>query len=279
MKQFFRTNFSTILTLLFALCLMNACTNNHLQAPPDLKAHPNLGIQTYELQHLNGAVTFEGHQLVYDIVDQNGDYYLQFAIDDATFEAWINFSSETIIHDGHQNVLSSAQKEVLASFSNQFGTALLNNQDNTPDDFEIGRMEYSFLRTLEFWSQAPVGFVHQHQTARANIVAKGLGNDGITCIQRNSTYTLRYTNRNNQVISKRRRAGYNGGGTYGCMGRCGANCGRSWIPSAWTLDCFEHDQCSLDNNASGGGSDPNCGNEYWEASDDYIFGVIRGCRG
>lgn len=63
------------------------------------------------------------------------------------------------------------------------------------------------------------------------------------------------------------------------MGRCGPGCGRSWIPSGWAKDCMDHDQCSHKNYSSGGGSDPNCGDEYNEAIDDWTFSVIRGCNG
>ena len=54
-------------------------------------------------------------------------------------------------------------------------------------------------------------------------------------------------------------------GDYSCMGRCGPACGGG----DWTLDCLEHDACSRYYSASGGGNDSNCGDEWWEASDDY----------
>jgi len=140
-------------------------------------------------------------------------------------------------------------------------------------------MEFTFLRTVEFWSQAPKGFVHGNRSATADVLTKSIDNDGITCIQKNSNYTLYYTDKDNNIITKRRKAGYDGGGTFDCMGRCGADCGSWWAASAWTRDCFEHDQCSLDYNASGGAADDHCGDEFWNAADDYVFGVIRGCRG
>jgi len=102
-------------------------------------------------------------------------------------------------------------------------------------------------------------------------------NEGITCITKGSTVNAQYDDRRGDH-SKWIVVGSKAGPSYGCMGRCGGDCG--WgAPSAWTKDCMDHDQCSWENNSSGGGSDPNCGDEYNEAVDDWTFGVVRGCRG
>ncbi|WP_236606378.1 hypothetical protein [Sandaracinus amylolyticus] len=58
-----------------------------------------------------------------------------------------------------------------------------------------------------------------------------------------------------------------GTGTDGCSGRCGITCNSSW--NLFTWDCLEHDDCSIDH---GGGTNPwdaSCGDEYWEAADDW----------
>ncbi|MEM6831923.1 MAG: hypothetical protein AAF551_15540, partial [Bacteroidota bacterium] len=102
--------------------------------------------------------------------------------------------------------------------------------------------------------------------------------EGITCIRRNTFVNAEYDDARG-VHSDRVRVGSKARQGYDCMGRCGANCGRWWIPSAWTKDCMDHDQCSNVNNSSGGVADGNCGDEFTQAADDYVFGVIRGCRG
>lgn len=267
-----------LLPALCSMALLFSCSEK--PSPKELNAleDPSLGITTYEIDQLKGKTTIDQHSLQYAVVDNKGNYYIELLIDGHHLEAWINYNPEILIHDGHNAVLSQEQKELLLSFSNQLGEALVNSNGNSSTDFEMGWMEYAFLRTVEFWSQAPTGFVHDYRTQLAT-VAKSTGNDGVTCIKRGSSYTLSYTDRNNRVIRKSRTAGYNGGGSYSCMGRCGAACGSWWAASAWTLDCFEHDQCSLDYGASGGGNDPNCGDEWWEASDDWIYGVSRGCSG
>lgn len=63
------------------------------------------------------------------------------------------------------------------------------------------------------------------------------------------------------------RSNYNGG-DYDCMGLCGGGC-QKFFRGGWTLDCLEHDVCSHNLGASGGGSDKNCGDEYKDAQANY----------
>ncbi len=104
-------------------------------------------------------------------------------------------------------------------------------------------------------------------------------NEGISCIYKGTTVTATYDLGDNGTVRNRNVVvNSNGGGSYGCMGRCGGGCG--WgAPSAYTKDCMDHDKCSLDLGASGGSRDPNCGDEFDHAADGWAWGVWRGCRG
>jgi len=59
------------------------------------------------------------------------------------------------------------------------------------------------------------------------------------------------------------------GGSYDCMGRCGAGCG-SWPCSNWGPDCLKHDVCSWYFTAWGLFLDQRCGDEAWDAKDDAV---------
>ena len=113
-----------------------------------------------------------------------------------------------------------------------------------------------------------------------NAVVFAGSNEGVSCVKRDSTVQAVYDKGSNgRTIRTNIRIGqsYKGGS---CMGRCGASCGRRWIPSAWTKDCLDHDICIVDQNGqNGGATDTNCGDEFRHAADDYVTGVIRGCRG
>jgi hypothetical protein len=137
---------------------------------------------------------------------------------------------------------------------------------------------------MAYWlSQQPAGqlarsfskleyFEHEPRT-------RGLGNDGVTCIKKNTTVTAYYDDRNGVASSVGVLVGSDwgtsncGAGNYSCMGRCGAGC--SGFGGGWTLDCLEHDTCSHNLCATGGSSHPDCGDEYNEASGD----IFSSCSG
>ena len=66
--------------------------------------------------------------------------------------------------------------------------------------------------------------------------------------------------------------------TRGCPGRCGAGCGLGGF-GAYTKDCLEHDHCvGHDNAAPCCANDRRCGDEFFEAEGDYLFGIFN-CNG
>jgi len=103
--------------------------------------------------------------------------------------------------------------------------------------------------------------------------------EGITCIEIGDRETAEYDKgRNGRDVNRRIRVNstFRGGR---CMGRCGAACG-NFLPDAYTKDCLDHDICIADQNGENNfGADANCGDEFNHAADDFVFGVIRGCRG
>jgi len=104
-------------------------------------------------------------------------------------------------------------------------------------------------------------------------------NEGITCIDIGDRETAEYDKgRNGRDVNRRItvNSSFRGGR---CMGRCGAGCG-NFLPDAYTKDCLDHDICISDQGgANDFANDANCGDEFNQAADDFIFGVLRGCRG
>lgn len=276
MKNLLKTTWIFSLTLLFCSSLLISCTQDQAIENSDVALYAELGVETYDVDHIAGKMVMNDHKIVYDVKDEKGEYFITLNIDDYTLEAWVDFDTEGLVHKGYDAVLSESQKEVLLSFVQQFGKILLNNNGNSPSKFEIGRMEYTFLNTVEYWSQAPRNYVYTNRTITTNMDTKSLRNDGVQCLVAGKTYKLYFDDRNGNQSIEYEKTGYDGGGTFGCMGRCGADCG--WgAPSAWTFDCFEHDECGLELGASGGATSPDCGDEFNEAADDWTWGVWRGC--
>jgi hypothetical protein len=66
--------------------------------------------------------------------------------------------------------------------------------------------------------------------------------------------------------------------TKNCAGRCGPGCGLTG-GGPYTKDCLEHDHCvAHDSAAACCANDPKCGDEFFEAEDDFLFAVFN-CRG
>ncbi len=60
-----------------------------------------------------------------------------------------------------------------------------------------------------------------------------------------------------------------GPGSTDCLGKCGAGC---YGGGAYTWDCGEHDRCGRVHGGSVNPYDVDCGDEYWEADDDFLWG-------
>jgi hypothetical protein len=234
----------------------------------------------------NGAISFVA------IRTDATQITVKITINGKTFDGTLD--GDTTVIDGHDAVLTDAEKALLKGFSDALAE-------------KIGMPEESpqvpVYRFSAFLSIAPTGYVHR-RLEFGPVAALGTAPDsgtwgnevptgktsGPKCIKLgtvvNSTYTANVKNdagvdTGNQYVLAPATVGYDGGkGTlngksvdYSCMGRCGAGC--SGIGGGWTKDCFDHDMCSLKYMASGGASDGNCGNEYNEASDD----IFASCNG
>ena len=214
---------------------------------------------------------------------------VKITVNGRTFDGTLD--GDTTVIDGHDVVLTVAEKTLLKGFSDALAE-------------KIGMPEESpqvpVYRFAALLSIAPEGHVHRRlETYNGPVAAVGtpvspdagkFGNEGVTCIKIGtivgSTYTANFINDAGVDIGTRNildpvKVGYDGGKgvvnsksvDYSCMGRCGAGC--SGFGGGWTKDCLDHDQCSLTYKASGGASDKNCGNEYNEASDD----IFASCSG
>lgn len=267
-----KKNFSTktilaVLTILF----FSQCSNDNFLEDP---VADTIGLETYSKDKLSGSTEYNGTALSYLANKKEGSVYnVQIALGNHLLEATIDYSSEELNLNGHNAVLSQDEKDALLNA----GRDIFSYVNKT--EGEVNYAEYSLVRVMEYLSKAPTNFTYVNRTiAPVNSVTNGrLGNEGVTCIRKNTTVTAEYDDSRGRRAD-RVRVGSRARSGYGCMGRCGGDCG--WgAPSAWTKDCMDHDQCSNVNNASGGSGDPNCGDEWNEAADDWIFGVIRGCRG
>lgn len=204
------------------------------------------------------------------------EYKLSLEVDNKTIDIAFSQSNGFSNFDGHGAVLTEQDKAALAKAAEVFAQ----NQKLTEASPYVDQVTY---KAMDYLANAPANFVfdshaYQHQLS--------LKDEGVSCIKKGSNLKAEWSTQAASYVSEYfvvGSAGRNSAGNtvsgYGCMGRCGADCGHWWIPSGWTKDCLDHDACSLRNSASGGSSDPNCGDEYTEAADDWVLAVSFGCGG
>lgn len=239
----------------------------------------DLGLEVETSNEIRGNYASNVGKLSYNssVNSKNSSLYnVSIKLGDSELEASIRYDMESFELNGNTTVLSSAQKEAFLNFANEMYSHIEKNGGEN-----VSLLEFSLVRMLEYWSNAPTGYAHGLRTFNIGSIEnenQRLGDEGVTCIKKNSYVNAEYDDSNGSH-SDRVKVGSKARSGYDCMGRCGADCGRWWIPSSWTKDCMDHDQCSAKNNSSGGSSDSNCGDEFDEAADDWIFGVVRGCRG
>jgi hypothetical protein len=226
---------------------------------------------------MSGSYSYEDVRVDYEVRSAGETRSLvRVIVDGNLMELDIDMGSESFVMDGYGIILTEDQQDAFRLLAGALADYF---QDRTG---ELTTHDYVIIRIIEYWSDAPANYefgrkVYGSMDARDGLLMGISANEGVTCIRKGTWVTAKYDDSKGDhsesvLVGSTARAGYE------CMGRCGGGCG-SWLPSSWCKDCMDHDQCSNKNYSSGGSSDANCGDEYNEASDDWMFGVTRGCNG
>ncbi|SNR15493.1 hypothetical protein [Tenacibaculum jejuense] len=261
-----------IILVLISLSIVS-CSDTDEKTNPGAQA---IGLIENSNKEFSGKISIDNSKIAYGVI-QNSElnYTISVNINNKEITAVVDYENSTIDFKAADVQFSDMEKVDLLMSTADIAEYFLEEKEA-----KIDMHEYAMIKLMEYWSQAPSQHVFHSRKVNSDLDVKLRSrNEGITCIRRNSYVKAEYDDRNGRSYSDNVKVGSKPRANYGCMGRCGADCGRWWIPSAWTKDCMDHDQCSNIFNASGGSSDPNCGDEFNEAADDYVFGVLRGCRG
>ncbi|WP_271766363.1 hypothetical protein [Aquimarina algiphila] len=240
----------------------------------DNQTPESIGLEIQDENVFTGKKDIEGHIISYKVESKEElTFNVEVTIDKNTLSASVAYGDETIDFDGNDVVLTHKQKEILLMLGEEISLFLF--KDKSADNFTMA--EYTLLRLLEYWAKSPSNYKYSKVKVKSpkNVMTDLKSrNEGVTCIRKNTVVTANYdddrgdVNENILVNGDR------------CIGRCGSGCpGTFTIASAWTKDCLDHDRCGRVNGGSTNPFDRECGDEYFEAADDYLFGVIRGCRG
>jgi|GEM_PF-1562440 len=198
-----------------------------------------------------------------------GEVRLSIEVGGHALDVHVDRANGWLESDGHGATLTADHRAALASLAEaltrELGPAL---DPNGPAG--------SVITAATYWSQAPANFAIAGRSlslaSGKGELASAVGNDGVHCLKkwRSNWASWNAATSTYREYGERVTVGSNFSSSYGCMGRCGAGC--SGIGGGWTQDCLDHDTCSFYNNSSGGSGDPNCGDEFVAAEDDFWGG-------
>jgi hypothetical protein len=227
---------------------------------------------------LSGTLRTVDGLLTFTALTENAKTTVSLVVNGKSFDAVFDGSGTSV--DGHDAVLTTADRAMMSTFIDQFALRL---SGATAADRDA-----SLNRLALYLSVSPDGHIHRNVTVSVDstpsqlaasemAAASGAGDEGTTCVTVGKTVTAVYSDRSNVVHQENIVVGSNlkplngGSGDYSCMGKCGVGCKDYWfIKVGYTKDCLDHDTCSRRYSASGGSSDPNCGDEYRAASGDFL---------
>ncbi|MEN0062392.1 MAG: hypothetical protein AAGA48_09580 [Myxococcota bacterium] len=243
-----------------------------------------LGLEVDDGTALRGQFTHDGVTVSFDVMAEGALATVDLAVNETTYVLTMDHDQRELTSNGFGAIFAPTEREAFKAL----GPALMNHHGPARVDELPAR---ALERTTSYLAASPTGYAHdlrqiQPDQPTGDLQPVALGDDGVSCRDNDTGQVVRaYWDDNGGSWFADLTMGQclgtlpANGGDYDCIGRCGPACGSWWAASAWTQDCYEHDVCSYYNAASGGSSDPNCGDEFNEAQDDWLWGIWSGCSG
>lgn len=223
-------------------------------------------------------------------IDAPGHVVMKLDVNGQVFDAWIDHAAQKAHWDGHNGALYDAELSALKAFLAALGEFYKGEHPTTLH-------EDTLVRRVSFWSEAPPGltmpardltFVEKTgikpiptnvPTTEDQAIAigpessqQGTDEDNIWYITCCGNATAVHDSAGH---CKSWETVYAGKCSTDCHGKCGGGCG--FGTAGYTYDCHDHDRCGR---VHGGSTDPwdsECGDEYWEADDDFWNSIIGKC--
>lgn len=249
-----------IAVVAFAL-VAASCTNATIGDPPPT-GNP-LVLTQHDATTIKGTFAHGGSVIAFDSELVGADHAtLRLEIDGTVLTADADVVNARFTEDGQLGALYREDLDALVALRD----ALVAN-DATIVTSTHGKL---LVKEADHLAEAPVGHTFDRVEVAMPAVAivdrsASCGDDGVSCLPGEDGYAWSYHT-----------ASYHpcyafweqyGNSAPDCEGRCGAGC--SWWDHDYTQDCFDHDWCLNFHGGSSFSDNPDCGDEYNNAYDDW----------
>ncbi len=259
---------------LSALSFTAACVTE--ASAPDTTAGSGLSITTLDDTAVRGSFVHAG-SIIEFVSEATGPERarLHLAVNGAPIDVELDLVAQTFVDDGHAQALFEDDLAALLALRDALGAA----------HPELATTLHGTLlaRHADRLAEAPAGFTFERREHELRALtqprqrdpkvlgadADGCGGDGATCLSGTDGWDYAVYDPGNDGTCQWQWAQY-GESQANCSGRCGAGCNH-WFDDDYTWDCFDHDRCVDRYGGSVMSDNANCGDEFWDAADDYVL--------
>ena len=194
---------------------------------------------------------------------------LRLVVNGSSIDVELDLVDGTFIDDGHDAALHADDLAVLIALRDAL-------YQEYPDEVGATLQGRLLARHTDRLADAPAGFTFPRRVfdlqpdaaaAKYRADADGCGGDGSTCFPGTNGWDYAVFDPGNDGTCQWQWSQY-GEDAPNCWGRCGSGCNH-WFDDDYTWDCLDHDKCVWWYGGSTMSDNGNCGDEFWDAADDY----------
>jgi len=222
---------------------------------------------------LVGTFAHEGSRVTFDSrADGELGVELHLQVNAFAYDVRVDGATGTVDLDGHDGALAVEDREAMIALEQALQPAIAFDASTPPHELALVRASMQL-------SDGPVGLAFTPRVVAMTDASTSRdlgttasydgcyvgGEDGIWYLPACNAWNLAEHDADGGGHCMIGQWIYSGPYAWECMGRCGSGCGYP----AYTYDCLDHDQCCSEHGGCWDGGNPACGDEYWEAADDW----------
>lgn len=237
-----------------------------------------LAIANRSERELTGSLTHDGREVAFHgRLEGPSRATVSVEVGGLRLDTFVDFENQVARSDGHGAVMTLRDRQALSALYERLKRGL----DGAPAG--MAPHEALLLRRVAYWSEAPVGITldtrefgppaqrfdprrHSPKAGVSALACQTSDDNGIAYFNCNSASQVECHDASHCFACALRPAGRNASE---CPGECGPGCNGLNI---YTWDCLDHDYCCRIHGGCLNPWDSECGDEFREADDDFLWG-------